>query len=592
MPDIRMFTMSLRQGFILLLLVSPLFYGGGCSLFAKSALGKLGVTIPSLVREEQPSENHYDSDPDYESGNHSMRYRAQSPSWDANMNLPAPPPMTPPAHVDRVDVLAPLEPLPEELQREYTRLNPSDALPDNPWLGPTQQPEFSGDLWAEPEGGVSLHDIDEQVKAAEKDEKYRQTLNEAKKNKEKPWLDPLPHPYGIFAYRLESPTRGLGGEAPNVVQAGFQAYEPKPKEEIEFYDWEKDEEQRFDWNTLDPVNFVKKIRDWMGMGPDEREAAKLMQAGYDLMRQNDNFRKTEKSLEAAKMFHKAGNKWPDSVLEEDALFLAAECYFFSDYYALAAKKYEKLVSKYRSTKYMDTATMRLFKIGDYWRDRYQAGVSFVNFRDKTRPRLDTFGEMRKAYEAVYINDPSGPHGDRAILNLAGVYMNLGQNPGDSYFSEAAELYAMLPVVCPRSEHLAHAQKLELLARSSTYSGRQYDGKTLEEASVLADKITRQYGDQLGEDRAAILEIRENILHQKAERLWEAGQYYETKRMAYSAARYNYNKLLAEYPNSPRRGEAQQRLQAIEGLQDVDSNLARLKATFTPKVPTFREKKSE
>ncbi len=441
--------------------------------------------------------------------------------------------------------------------------------PVDPWSSPV----------TDPYAGVSLAEAEQKNQEAQREAQYQAIRESAKKNPAKPWLDPLPHPLGPFEYRETSPTRGLGGEIDQYQPVPFDPVTKKPQEIVDLYDWEKNTEKEFDWSKFDPATFARNIRDWMGMGPDERKAAEAMQSGYAIMRQNPDFKNTEKNVQAAKFFEKAAKRWPDSVLEEDALFLAGECYYFSDKYSGALRNYKKLVTKHRSTKYMDTSTMRLFRIGRYWEKRCDQGVYFVNFRDKTRPVFDTFGYMKKAYEAIYTSDPTGPFGDKALMALAGAHMNRGVNQGDSQFVEAASLYASLPDINARSEYLVQARKLELLAKSKAYVGAEYDAKALEEATKLADQTLRQYGDELGNEKNNILDLRESLTQQKAERLYEAGAYFEKRKM-YSSARFNYERLLQEYPTSEHYAEVERRYARIQNLEDMDDNLKWLKNALT------------
>jgi TolA-binding protein len=522
-------------------------------MFAKSALGKVGVSIPKITKHSQDNDNEQNETAEITQES----VRGQVPSNPlAQQNLGT-------ASGEMFEPLPPITDLPQ-----YPPLDSFNSVPD--WNDSMN--------WGEPNLpnlGVSLEEAEKKNKDAQREAQYEYVRESTRKNPEKPWLDPLPHPLGPFAYRESSTTRGLGGEIEDFQPIPFDPITKKPQEIVDLYDWEKDTDKNFDWSKLDPVTFATNIRDWMGMGPDERKAAEAMQSGYAIMRQNPDFKNTEKNMQAAKLFEKAAKRWPDSVLEEDALFLAAECCYFSDNYSGALKNYEKLVSKHRSTKCMDTSAMRLFRIGRYWEKRCDQGVHFANFRDKTRPTFDTFGHMKRAYEAIYTNDPTGPFGDKALMALAGANMNRGVNQGDSQFVEAATLYASLPDINARSEYIVQARKLELLARSKAYVGAEYDAKALEEASKLADQTLRQYGDELGGEKNNVLDIKESLTLQKAERLYEAGVYYEKKKM-YSSARYNYERLLQEYPTSTHYTEVEKRYAKIQNLEDMDDHLKWLK----------------
>ena len=554
-------TLNIQRTIPLVCLLSLLFLslvcGGGCNM-----LGKVGVSAPKLSKNSDENDfatnNFREETPD--------NIRGQAPQ------NPAVVPNSAPSQFGTAtgEMFEPLAPDP--FMQQYPSIN--DSTSSDTWSNPVIAWDDSVN-WNDPNDGVSLAEVERKNKEAEREAKYQQMLESAKKNPQKPWLDPLPHPLGPFAYRESSITRGLGGEESEYKPIPFDPITKKPKEVVDLYDWEKETDKNFDWSNFDPAKFTMKVREWMGMGPDERKAAEAMQQGYALMRQNRDFKNTEKNLQAAKLFEKAAKSWPDSVLEEDALFLAGECCYFSDNYGRASKNYQKLVTKHRSTKYMDTSTMRLFRIGRYWEKRCDQGVAFANFRDKTRPTFDTFGYMKRVYEAIYTSDPTGPFGDKALMALAGAHMNRGINQGDSQFVEAATLYASLPDINARSEYVIQARKLELLARSKAYVGAEYDAKSLEEASKLADQTLRQYGSELGEEKNNILDLKESITNQKAERLYEAGVYYERKKM-YSSARFNYERLLKEYPTSPHYTEVEGRYAKIQNLEDMDDHLKWLK----------------
>ena len=544
----------------LCLLLLSFVCSSGCAAYAKSALGKVGITTPKNTNNSDENEL-YSSDFRQEIPNEIRGQAPQNPAAASNAD-------TMQFGTATGEMFEPL--VPDPFMPQYQPLNGSADT----WSNPVVAWDDSAN-WADPNSGVSLAELEKKNKDAEREAKYQQMLETAKKNPEKPWLDPLPHPLGPFAYRETSPTRGLGGEESEYKPIPFDPITKKPKEVVDLYDWEKETDKNFDWSNFDPAKFTAKVREWMGMGPDERRAAEAMQQAYALMRQNRDFKNTEKNQQAAKLFEKAAKSWPDSVLEEDALFLAGECCYFSDNYGRASKNYQKLVTKHRSTKYMDTSTMRLFRIGRYWEKRCDQGVSFANFQDKTRPMFDTFGYMKRTYEAIYTSDPTGPFGDKALMALAGAYMNRGINQGDSQFVEAATLYASLPDINARSEYVIQARKLELLARSKAYVGAEYDAKSLEEASKLADQTLRQYDHELGEEKNNILDLKESITNQKAERLYEAGMYYEKKKM-YSSARYNYERLLKEYPTSPHYTEVEGRYAKIQNLEDMDDHLKWLK----------------
>ena len=51
-------------------------------------------------------------------------------------------------------------------------------------------------------------------------------------------------------------------------------------------------------------------------------------------------------------------------------------------------------------------------------------------------------------------------------------------------------------------------------------------------------------------------------------MWEMGRYYDLKKRNYGSARLEYNRLIAEYPQTEYAERARRRLQQIEDLPDT------------------------
>ncbi len=335
------------------------------------------------------------------------------------------------------------------------------------------------------------------------------------------------------------------------------------------YDWEKEQEKGFDWGVLDPVNFFTKVRDWMGMGPDETKATAAMKRGNDILDPIRNKKPDPKDqklwLEAAKQFEEAAKRWPNSVIEEDSLHLAGECYFFADNYPAAMTAYQKLVINYQHSKHVDNAVRRLFRIARFWEKEDQRGVSFTNMsrKDRTRPTFDTFGNAKKAYETIFINDPNGPVSDDAVMALASAYFVKGKYKGDPNFDEAARYYGYLRENYPLSKHIVKAHEYEVIARTNAYMGAEHSSTTLDEAGKLADRALAQFGGELESgSREELLAQKEAIITSQAEKEWVTGQFWD-KKSQFGAARLQYEKILDRYPQTPFAERARIRLEQIK-----------------------------
>ena len=88
-------------------------------------------------------------------------------------------------------------------------------------------------------------------------------------------------------------------------------------------------------SDLAPENIYKNIKKSAGYGPDEKIARAAMQEGKALFGD-------KKYKEAAAKFATAADRWPDSPLEEDALFLQGESEFFSDQYSEGPRHLRRL----------------------------------------------------------------------------------------------------------------------------------------------------------------------------------------------------------------------------------------------------------
>ena len=409
-------------------------------------------------------------------------------------------------------------------------------------------------------------DTEEARKEAEKER--IKALAMASRENAPDYLKPLNPWNGPFANRTRTKTL----EQDIIRQVGYEPVNVKMFSDEPEYDWEKEERKKgFDWSVLTPEKSYAKVRDWMGLGPDEKKANISMQKGREILLSNPDLKETKKNLEAAKHFSEAARKFPDSVLEEDALHLAGECYFFSDEYYNAFNAYQKLIVKYHHSKYVDNAVRRVFKIGRYWELESEKGGSGFKFSDKSLPNYDTFGYAKKAYITIFTYDPLGPVSDDALMALATAYMKRGKYQGDDNYNQAAYYYQRLREDHPSSKHIAKAHEYELHARTRAYLGPEHPSRTLEEAKKLAEITLWQFNGELdGEDRAGILEIKEHILESEAERLWETGQFYDLKKRNYGSARLHYHQLIAEYPQTSYAEKARKRLAQIEGLPDTPS----------------------
>ena len=322
----------------------------------------------------------------------------------------------------------------------------------------------------------------------------------------------------------------------------------------------EEEEKGFDIADLAPENIYKNVKKATGYGPNENIAREALEEGKTLFK-DKNYK------DATAKFAAAAGRWPDSPLEEDALFMQGESEFFADLYPKAHDTYGGLLKKYPNTRYLDTVVTREFTIGQYWEQLQDAKPAWPvtpNVTDKGRPLFDTFGYAVQAYERVRLNDPTGPLADDSLMALGNAYFRRGR------FENAAYNYDMLIKEYPNSEHQTKAHMLGLQAKMRVYQGTLYVDEPLDDAKKIADRTLTQFDKQLGPERERVAVARAQIVEEKANRYFMLAKYYENRK-CFGAARMYYQSVIDEYPNTEKAKEAQARLEKIHHEPDAPPN---------------------
>ena len=323
---------------------------------------------------------------------------------------------------------------------------------------------------------------------------------------------------------------------------------------------DEEEDAGLSWSDFHPDNLDDTVKKLTGQGPNEDVARAHYQEGEDLFHQGEY-------KEAAGKFQTASKRAPQSPLQEDSLFMLGESLFFSDRYPKAYDAYSELLKEYEYTRHLDTTVARLFAIGRYWEQLDASEPAWLlgfQFTDSSRPKTGTLSSALKAYHGVRMHDPTGPLADDAVMATANARFLRGR------YEDASYQYDLVRKEYPKSEHQLNAHLLGMKSKLESYQGPEYDGSQLEEAAEIAERMLKQFGSELGPERERVVQARDRILEERAQRDRFLAEYYEKKK-EYRAARYYYQLIVEEYPTTEAAQQARTRLAEIADRPDKPTN---------------------
>jgi tetratricopeptide (TPR) repeat protein len=163
-----------------------------------------------------------------------------------------------------------------------------------------------------------------------------------------------------------------------------------------------------------------------------------------------------------------------------------------------------------------------------------------NFTDNQRPMFDTQGRALEALKSIWLNDPTGPLADDAIMLSASYYFRKGD------YTEADHLYELLRKEFPKSPHLENAFVLGAHVKLMTYQGPAYDESELIEAKKLIQQTLRLYPNR--PDRDKMQEELKLIERARAARIWDDVKYWKSKGKPKSVAIYCKEEI-KKFPDS-------------------------------------------
>lgn len=315
-----------------------------------------------------------------------------------------------------------------------------------------------------------------------------------------------------------------------------------------------------------------------GRGWNPTAAKQAFISGDEVYRSARDSGSKEQFLQAAEFYAMAAERWPESALEEDALFKAGECYFFSDHYDDANEQYEILVKNHPNTRHLDLVESRRFLIAKYWLDVHERSpdsLVSLNFFDETRPLRDADGHAIRVFDAIRIDDPTGKLADDATIAAAHAILDTGDyDRADQYFSDLIQTF-------PTSEHQFAAHLLAIQTKIRKYDGPDYEGSALVEAEELIKRVRIQFRAKSEQNSEFLDRAEATVKKLLAEREYELGTYYD-RRGEYAGARYHYQNLIEKYPETPVGKLAQQRFDVIAERPNAPLDRAAWLTAWLPK----------
>ena len=308
-----------------------------------------------------------------------------------------------------------------------------------------------------------------------------------------------------------------------------------------------------------------------GSGPQTEKARQQFQLAENTFRAASAQRAQPESetasdddfFAAAEQYEKAAALWPDSELEQDALFMAGESYYFGNHYPRANLTYEQLLKQYPETRHLDRVEARRFTISQYWlsvNEKQARPFYAFNWTDQTRPLRDDFGHAVKIYDRIRFDDPTGRLADDATLAAGVAYLKQADyHQADQYFTDLRTHFAS-------SEHQFHAHLYGIQAKLQIYEGPDYSAEPLLGAEKLLKQIHRQFPQLAKRENETLNKAYAQVRFGLAERGWNAGKFYD-QRKQYKAARLHYQQLLEDYPETPFSQQARDRLTQIADQPD-------------------------
>ncbi len=315
---------------------------------------------------------------------------------------------------------------------------------------------------------------------------------------------------------------------------------------------------------------------------------------------------------AAKAYRRIAKKYKESSIGEEAQFRLGECYFAMKQYPKAQDAYDQLFEDFPSTRYVEPVSRQMFTIAHTWLDvaepetrnpvRTVSAETTVepapkappsrdptlwmrilpNFHDRSRPTFDTQGRALAALKSIWLNDPTGPLADDALMMTASYHLRKGNHvDADRYFQILREEYSESP-------HLEDAFVLGSHVKLMSYQGPYYDGTSLTEAQKLKEQTLQLFPDL--SERQQLKEELGRMYLANAERAWKRVEYWNKKDNPRAVA-VACLQVIRDYPDTRYAEAARRNLAVIDPqvLEGLPADLHRMRDAVPKPVPRQKER---
>lgn len=324
------------------------------------------------------------------------------------------------------------------------------------------------------------------------------------------------------------------------------------------------------------------------------------ESGFFRRRRLGNMLKPKSALQAS---------YYDNPLVEDSLFMLAESRYKQEKLPGAESVYIQLLQQYPNTRHLDKSTERLFDIAMTWMDfktttsdevkvashsdtgraskpevvsnsDYER-PSFFNMFDGKRPWTDTEGRALEALKAIWMNDPTGPLADDALMLTASHYLRVGRH------AEASETFRMLREEFPDSPHLKDAYVLGSYVTQASYQGAAYEDRSLIESRELKTRALTMFRDLSPEERKRLEEEVYRVDDAAVAREFERSLYYLNKGN-FEAVEMYCNYIINKYPQSKYAGKARGLLAKLPEFRKQNTLLLALQGITADDIPSIED----